>query len=119
MLKLKPSKEIINRLQLQKNGPAHIYLAQRAQVRMNARYVPEDTGILHDTSYVDTTDCSIHYDQVYAGYQFYGERKDGSHVITHHSKAGTGPHWDKLMMSAEGKDLEKDINKAVKSGRFE
>lgn len=113
-IKLNPHKQIIQRLKVDKNGPANIYLAQRAQVRMNARYVPEDTGVLHDTSYVDKTDCSIHYDQQYAGYQYYGKRKDGSHVIVNHTKAGTGPYWDKLMMSAEGKDLEKDINDYIK-----
>ena len=117
-LKLKPSKQIIKRLSLQKNGPANIYLANRAQMRMNARYVPEDIGILHDTSYVNESDCTIHYDQVYASYQFHGQRIDGTHVIVNHTKPGTGPHWDKLMMSAEGKELENDVNKAIRSGRF-
>lgn len=117
-IKLKPSKEIISRLQIEEYGPLHKYMAERAMVRMNAKYVPEKNGVLHDTSRVDTSDCSIHYEQQYAGYQYYGQRKDGTHKIVKHTKPGTGPYWDKLMMSAEGNDLRKDLEKALKSGRF-
>ena len=53
---------------------------------------------------------------VYAGYQYYGQRKDGTRKIKNH-KGITGPYWNKKMMSAEGKDLEKDIMKYYLTGK--
>lgn len=108
-VELKNFDEIIKDYGLEENGPAQYYFAGRCRARMNARYVPEDTGVLHDTSLVDSTDCAIIYYQPYAGYQYYGQRKDGTHEITHWSKPGTGPYWDKLMLSAEGNELVQDM----------
>lgn len=107
---LKKDSEIIADLGLEPNGPAHYYFATRCRARMNARYVPEDSGTLHDTALVDSTDCSIIYYQPYASYQYYGIRKDGTHEIKNHSKPGTGPYWDRLMVSAEGQELLQDMN---------
>lgn len=113
-IKMKPDGEIIVNLGLEPNGPAHKYLADQAKFRMNDKYVPEKSRTLINTSRVDYNDCSIHYNQLYAGYQYYGQRKDGTHVIQKHTKAGTGPYWDKLMMSAEGKDLTQDVQDFVR-----
>lgn len=105
---IKPDDEIIASLGLEQYGPANKYFAERCRERMNARYVPEDTKTLIDTSYIDD-ECSIHYIQPYAGYQYYGQRKDGTHKIVNHTKAGTGPYWDNLMVSAEGDELLQDM----------
>lgn len=120
MIKVKmnaPSK-VERRLKIQPYGPLHKFMANEAMKRMNARYVPEKSTTLWKTAYVEPSDCSIHYDQIYAGYQYYGMRKDGTHVVSHYTKAGTGPYWDKKMMSAEGNSLRKTLDKALKSGRF-
>ena len=107
-VKLKPVSTIIMDLGLEDKGEAHNYFAGRCKDRMNARYVPEDTKTLIDTSYVDEN-CNIVYNQEYAGYQYYGQRKDGSHKVVNYSKPGTGPYWDQEMMSAESGDLLKDM----------
>lgn len=107
-IKLKPVSTIEMNLGLEQYGPGHKYFAERCRERMNARYVPEDTGVLINTSYIDD-ECNIHYIQHYAGYQYYGQRKDGTHKVSNYTKIGTGPYWDKLMMSAEGNELKQDM----------
>lgn len=112
-IKLNPSSKIIRRLDLQEYGPAHIKLAQMAKNRMD-KYVPLRNGPLRDTARVYTSDCSIRYEQMYAGYQYYGQRKDGSHQVKNYHTPGTGKYWNKKMMSAEGKELERDLEKFIK-----
>ena len=111
--KLKPVSTIIMDFGLEEYGDGHNYFASRCRDRMNARYVPEDTKTLIDTSYVDG-ECNIVYEQVYAGYQYYGQRKDGSHKVVNYSKPGTGPYWDKTMLSAEKDLLVKDMEDFIK-----
>lgn len=107
-VKMKPVSTIIMDFGLEDKGEGHQYFAGRCRDRMNARYVPEDTKTLIDTSYVDG-ECNIVYNQVYAGYQYYGQRKDGSHKVVNYSKPGTGPYWDKQMVSAESDELVNDM----------
>ena len=114
-VKMNPSSKVLQRLGLEEYGRVHQKLAKRAADRMD-KYVPKDTGTLRDTVRIDYSDCSIHYEQVYAGYQYYGQRKDGTRKIKNH-KGITGPYWNKKMMSAEGKDLEKDIMKYYLTGK--
>lgn len=111
--KLKPVSTIIMDFGLEDKGEGHNYFASRCRERMNARYVPEDTGTLIDESYVDG-ECNIVYNQAYAGYQYYGQRKDGSRPVKNYSKPGTGPYWDKAMTSVESDDLVKDMQDFIK-----
>lgn len=113
-VEIKPNSEIIIDFGLEEKGPAHYYFAGRCRARMNARYVPEDKGVLHDTSLVDSTDCAIIYYQPYASYQYYGIRKDGTHKVQKYSKPGTGPYWDKKMVSAEKDLLVEDMKDYIK-----
>ena len=114
-VRMKPDSVIIMDLGLEPNGEGQYYFAQRCRDRMNARYVPEDTGVLHDTSLVDRSDCSIIYYQPYASYQYYGERYDGTHKVVNYSKPGTGPYWDRLMTSAESDLLLQDMEDYLRS----
>ena len=111
-VELKPASVIEMDLGLEPYGDAHKYFADRCMFRMNARYVPEDTGTLHDEAYRDS-ECNIVYDQLYAGYQYYGMRKDGTHVVKNYSKKETrpyqGPYWDQLMVTAEREELLQDM----------
>lgn len=111
--KLKPVSTIIMDFGLEEYGEGHNYFANCCRSRMNARYVPEDTSTLINTSYVDG-ECNIHYNQAYASYQYYGQREDGSHKVKNYSKPGTGPYWDKTMVSAEGNDLVNDMTEYIK-----
>ena len=113
-LKMRPVSEIVLNLGLNSNGKVQKYFANRCKERMNARYVPEDTGTLINTSYVDT-ECNIHYSQPYAFYQYYGMRQDGSHVVNpeNYTKAGTGTYWDKRMWSAEKQQVIADVQNYI------
>lgn len=35
----------------------------------------------------------LEWDNVYAGYQWYGQRADGTHVVQNYTTAGTGKAW--------------------------
>lgn len=139
-VKFKPVGEIKTRLGIQKNGPAHKYFAERCRQRMNARYVPECKGVLAVTSEVNNN-CEIVYKQPYAHYQYIGKlyvdpktkkgafynedygfwsrkgiKKEPTDKDLHYSKPGTGPYWDKKMVSAEMSEIEKEIENYVKRG---
>ena len=112
-VKLKPVSTIIMDFGLEEYGDGHEYFAECCRKRMNDKYVPEDTKALIDESYIDG-ECNIVYDQKYAGYQYYGQRKDGSRPVRNYSKPGTGPYWDKQMLSAESEQLVKDMTDFIK-----
>ena len=116
-VKMKPVSVIEMDLGLEPYGDAHRYFAERCMVRMNETYVPCKEGILSEVDYSNIdSECNIHYDELYAGYQYYGQRKDGSHKVNpdNYTKPGTGPYWDQLMLSAERKDLEQDMQDYIK-----
>lgn len=108
--KMKPVSVIKADLGLEPYGDAHRHFAKCCQKRMNERYVPYKSGQLAkiDLSKIDS-ECNIHYEEDYAGYQYYGMRKDGSREVKKYSKPGTGPYWDQLMISAEKDLLLKDM----------
>lgn len=139
----KPVGVIKTRLGIQKYGPAHKYFAERCRQHMNARYVPEKNGALIQNSVVDN-DCNIIYESDYAQYQYYGKKmvdpitgkssffeENYGHwsrpkrygiakVLTnedlHYTKPGTGPYWDKKMVSAEMSEIEKEVGNYVRRG---
>lgn len=43
---------------------------------------------------------------VYAGYQWYGVRKDGTHQVKHYTTAGTGAMWAEKAKQAHGKEWD-------------
>lgn len=107
---LKPVSVIEARLKINKNGKAQKFLTETCYKAMD-KYVPRDNGDLR-TNVVLKAD-SITYQSVYAGYQYYGQRKDGSHVVKKYTTPGTGPYWDKRMISAEGDKVVKTLNRFI------
>lgn len=101
---------------LEEHGDVNAYFAERCKDRME-KYVPKRKGILRGEAFIDHNDCSIHYNQLYASYQYYGMRKDGTHVINpdNYTTPNTGPYWDQLMITAEGKQLVQDMQDYVDS----
>ena len=96
------------------NGRVQKYLQDTAYRYMD-KYVPyKDDNLRRIVVLSDPT--KIVYDVEYAEYQYEGQRKDGSHVITNHTTAGTYTHWDKEMMNAEGDDLVKEVQRFVNRG---
>jgi hypothetical protein len=132
-VKFQPVSNIKTRLGIQKYGPAHKFFANNCMNRMNARYTPEREGEngLTGSSIVDEK-CNIIYQSPYAHYLYKGKlyvdpetgsswAKEGTTKVPtnknlKYHKSGTGPHWDKKMVSAEIKDIERETNEYVKRG---
>lgn len=111
----KPTSEILIDLGFGPDGPTQKFMQERAYQYMD-KYVPMREGHLRYEN-IDMSDPRyIIYDQPYAHYQYIGMRRDGTHVVRNYTTAGTGPYWDQQMMSAEGKDLIKDIQDFINSG---
>lgn len=118
-VKMKPDGEIIMDLGLEQYGEGHKFFASECKRLMN-EFVPysgpekrSESGHLRDSAYVDN-ECNIHYSTPYAGYQYYGMRKDGTHIIKNWTTPGTGPYWDQLMVSAKGEELKEEMNQYIK-----
>lgn len=106
--------DIKQRLKIQDNGPAEAFLVSTCAKKMD-KYVPMKNGILAKYKIIDNY---IIYDQVYAGYQYYGQRKDGTHVIdpanrdrSKHPLASS--YWDEKMKSAEIDDVVKEVQNFI------
>ena len=105
-VKMKPTSEIKAHLGLEPNGRVQRYFTNRCYQRMD-KYVPQDSGDLR--TIVDIQSDSITYEMPYARYQYYGIREDGTHQVQNYTTAGTGPYWDKRMVSAEMEDLVREV----------
>lgn len=107
--------EIERRLNIQGDGPAQAFLASTCAKKMD-KYVPFRNGMLAD--YIIVEDRFIIYHQDYAAYQYYGQRKDETHVIdpanrdrSKHPLASS--YWDEKMKSAEIDDVVKEVQKFI------
>ena len=105
-LKTKPISSIIVNLGLETNGPVHAFFTE-ACYRYMDKYVPKDIGNLREI--VSLTTDTITYESNYAAYQYKGEREDGTHKVKKYTTPGTGPYWDKRMISAEKDDIVKEV----------
>lgn len=105
-VKLKPTSTIKARLGIEPNGRVQRFFTNTCYKHMD-KYVPQDNGDLRTV--VDIQPDSITYESPYAEYQYYGMRKDGTHVVKNYTTPGTGPYWDKRMVSAEMQDVVKEV----------
>ena len=114
-VKLKPTSEIKTRLGLNPNGKVQRFFQNTCYKHMD-KYVPlGDTGNLR--TIVDLSNPQyIVYESPYAEYQYYGVRKDGTRVVKNYTTPGTGPYWDKRMVSAEMQDILKEVQDFIKRG---
>lgn len=98
-VKLKPTSVIKSRLGINPNGKVQKFFQNTCYEYMD-KYVPKRRGQLREQ--VDLSNPKyIIYEMPYARYQYYGFREDGTHIVTHYTTPGTGPYWDKRMVSAE------------------
>ena len=109
-VKLKPTSTIKARLGIEPNGRVQKFFTNTCYKHMN-KYVPKDNGDLR--TIVDIQSNSITYEMPYARYQYYGMRDDGTHVVKNYTTPGTGPYWDKRMVSAEMQDVVKEVQKYI------
>ena len=105
-VKLKPTSQIKARLGIEPNGRVQKFFTNTCYKHMD-KYVPMREGNLR--TIVDVKSDSITYESPYARYQYYGMREDGSHVVNNYTTPGTGPYWDKRMVSAEMQDVVKEV----------
>lgn len=105
-VKMQPTSRIKARLGIEPNGRVQRFFTNTCYKHMN-KYVPMDKGDLR--TIVDLQSDSITYESPYARYQYYGMREDGTHVVQNYTTSGTGPYWDKRMVSAEMQDIEKEV----------
>ena len=109
-VKMQPTSQIKTRLGIEPNGRVQRYFTKRCVDRMD-KYVPMDKGDLR--TIIDIQSDSVTYESPYARYQYYGVREDGTHQVSHYTTAGTGPYWDKRMVSAEMDDLVEEVQRYV------
>lgn len=112
-VKMKPISVIKANLGIQPNGPVHKFFTETCYRYMD-KYVPMDTGDLR--TIVDIKTDSITYEVPYAHYQYKGEREDGTHRVKNYTTPGTGPYWDKRMVSAEINNVIKEVQDYVNRG---
>ena len=112
-VKLKPTSVIKARLGIEPNGRVQQFFTNTCYKHMD-KYVPMDNGDLRTV--VDIQPDSITYESPYAEYQYYGMRKDGTHVVKHYTTPGTGTYWDKRMKSAEMQEVVKEVQDYINRG---
>lgn len=109
-VKIKPTSVIKARLGLEPNGKVQRVFAHSCRTHMD-RYVPMDKGDLRTN--VDERPDSITYESPYARYQYYGIRADGTHKVKHYTTGGTGPYWDKRMISADMDEVIREVQRSI------
>ena len=105
-VKLKPTSQIKARLGIQPNGRVQKFFTNTCYKHMD-KYVPMRDGNLR--TIVDIQSDSITYESNYAQYQYKGMREDGSRPVKNYTTPGTGPYWDRRMVSAEMQDVIKEV----------
>lgn len=112
-VKMQPTSVIKARLGIEPNGRVQKFFTNTCYKHMD-KYVPKDEGNLR--TIVDIQPDSITYESPYARYQYYGVREDGTHQVQNYTTPGTGPYWDKRMVSAEMQDVVKEVQDYVNHG---
>ena len=110
-VKMQPTSVIKARLGIEPNGKVQKHFTKRCADYMD-KYVPKDTGELRETVTIDSN--SITYEQPYAHAQYIGEVKGGK--VVNYTTPGTGPYWDKRMISAEIQDVIAEVQNYVNKG---
>ena len=114
-VRTKPTKYIKERLGLLEGGKFLKFCTDTCYKHMD-QYVPYDTGMLRINAIMDINGGKITYIQPYARYQYYGVRADGTHEVKNYTTPGTGKYWDRLMVSADGKKVEKELQDFIDRG---
>lgn len=109
-VKMQPTSEIKARLGIEPNGRVQKFFTNTCYKHMD-KYVPMDEGNLR--SNVSINNDSITYESPYARYQYYGIREDGTHEVKNYTTPGTGPYWDKRMVSAEMEDIVREVQNYI------
>ena len=107
MAVLKPTSEIKARLGLEPNGRVQKFFTNTCYKHMD-KYVPMDEGNLR--TIVDLTSNAIVYEMPYAHAQYVGYTRG---PVRNYTTAGTGPYWDKRMVSAEIDNVVEEVQNYI------
>ncbi len=110
-VKIQPTSVIKANLGIEPNGKVQAHFTERCYTHMD-KYVPKDNGILRENVTIDSN--SITYEQEYAHAQYIGEVNGGK--VVNYTTPGTGPYWDKRMVSAEMQDIVKEVQDFIDKG---
>ena len=88
---------------LKLDGRAQAFLTNTVAKHMD-KYVPMDKGNLRTN--VNLTLNTITYEMPYAHAQYVGFTTG---PVVNYTTPGTGPYWDKRMLSAEANDIKKEL----------
>ena len=114
-LKFKPTSVIKARLGIEPNGAVQKFFTNTCYKAMD-KYVPKDEGNLRTIVSFSIDGTKIIYEQEYARYQYFGIRKDGTHVVMNYTTPGTGPYWDERMWSAEKDKVIRQVQNYIDHG---
>ena len=106
-VKLKPTSEIKAHLGIEPNGRVQKFFTNTCYKHMD-KYVPMDQGDLRTN--VDIQPNSITYESPYAHAQYVGFTKG---PVKNYTTPGTGPYWDKRMVSAEMQDVVEEVQNYI------
>lgn len=137
-IKIKPTSEIKARLGINPNDRVQKFLTKTCEKHMD-KYIPKDLGNLRTIK--DVQADSITYESPYARYQYYGKKmvmpengksafyspdygywskKGEKKILTNedliYHTEGTGPYWDKRMVSAEMDNVVKEVQNFINRG---
>lgn len=110
-VKMRPTSVIKADLGIEPNGKVQKFFTNTCYRYMD-KYIPMDTGALRRT--VTLTNDSITYEQPYASCQYIGEANGGQ--VKNYTTPGTGPYWDRRMVSAEMQDVVAEVQYFIDSG---
>jgi len=96
-VKMQPTSVIKANLGIEPNGKVQKFFTSECAKAMD-KYVPKNGGILRKYKIEENY---IVYSQLYARYQYYGIREDGTHKVKNYTTPGTGPYWDRRMVSVD------------------
>ena len=111
-MKMKAISQIKADLGINPGGRVQKFFTDTCYKHMD-KYVPKDIGNLRDN--VDKGADYITYESPYAHAQYVGI-VHGSPVVNY-TTPGTGPYWDKKMVSAEMSDVIKEVQEYVNRGK--
>lgn len=116
-VELNPKSKIESRLGLRSGGSVQKFFTETCAKHMD-KYVPYREG---DLSRYRLEQDAVVYEQLYAKYQYYGIRRDGTRAINEDNRDRSkhplaSSYWNEKMVSAEKQDIVKEVQDFVKRG---
>lgn len=110
-VKMQPTSVIKANLGIEPNGKVQKFFTNTCYRYMD-KYVPKDNGLLREIVTIDSN--RITYEQEYAHAQYIGEVNGGK--VTNYTTPGTGPYWDKRMVSADMQNVVAEVQDFIDKG---